>query len=181
MDLLLELLLVLLLLPLLNVLITSLLLRAPLYLLYNLHDKIHTVAAEAAAPATYPWIHGFIYFIMNHIFNYKMKNSHGLLNGRVRSTWILQVQTKFVCSCVYNCWVLWQEWVATAYTSYWWHPFVGCALSAWSAFFSNHWPLSILASHISRVSYDLFVIYQGFLCIWGSYMLKVLIVWGHCI
>ena len=43
-------------------------LRAPLYI----HDKVHTVAAEAAAPAATPaadpWIHGSIFFIMNHIF-----------------------------------------------------------------------------------------------------------------
>ena len=51
-------------------------LRALLYL----HDKVHTVAAEAAAPAASqaaalaaapaagPWIHGSIFFIMNHIF-----------------------------------------------------------------------------------------------------------------
>ena len=51
-------------------------LRAPL----DVRDKVHTAAAEAAAPAAAPaaalaaapaadpWIHGSIFFIMNHIF-----------------------------------------------------------------------------------------------------------------
>ena len=59
-------------------------LRALLYL----HDKVHTVAAEAAAPAAAPaaalaaapeadpWIHGSIFFIMNHLlFNEITNNS----------------------------------------------------------------------------------------------------------
>ena len=54
-------------------------LRAPL----NVRDKIHTAAAPAAAPAAAeapapaadPWIHGSIFFIMNHIFYNEMKNS----------------------------------------------------------------------------------------------------------
>ena len=53
--------------------------RSPL----DVRDKIHTVAAEAAAPAAAlaaalaaapaadPWIHGFISFIMNHIFYFE--------------------------------------------------------------------------------------------------------------
>ena len=53
-------------------------------LLY-LHDKVHTVAAEAAAPAAAlaaalaaapaadPWIHGSIFFIMNHMIFCIMK------------------------------------------------------------------------------------------------------------
>ena len=59
----------------------------PLRALLYLHDKVHTVAAEASAPAAAPaaalavapaadpWIHGFISFIMNHIFYYEMKNT----------------------------------------------------------------------------------------------------------
>ena len=41
---------------------------------------MHTAAAEAAAPpaaapAADPWIHGSIFFIMNHIFYYEMKSN----------------------------------------------------------------------------------------------------------
>ena len=51
-------------------------LRAPL----DVRDKVHTAAAEPAAPAAAPaaalaaapaadaWIHGSIFFVMNHIF-----------------------------------------------------------------------------------------------------------------
>ena len=44
---------------------------APVYV----HDKIHAAAGLAAAPAAYPWIHGSIFFILNHIFYYEMKNN----------------------------------------------------------------------------------------------------------
>ena len=58
-------------------------LRAPL----DVHDKVHTVAAEAAAPAAAPaaalaaapaadpWIHGYVSFMMKHIFYDEMKNT----------------------------------------------------------------------------------------------------------
>ena len=48
---------------------------APVYV----HDKIHAAAAPAAglaaAPAADPWIHGSIFFILNHIFYYEMKSN----------------------------------------------------------------------------------------------------------
>ena len=50
-------------------------LRAPL----DVRDKVHTAAAEAAAPAAAlaadPWIHGSIFFMMNHFLYNEMKNS----------------------------------------------------------------------------------------------------------
>ena len=54
-------------------------LRAPL----DVRDKVYTAAAEAAAPAAPlaaapaadPWIHGSIFFIMNHTFYNEMKNT----------------------------------------------------------------------------------------------------------
>ena len=57
-------------------------LRAPL----DVRDKVHTASAEAAAPAAAPaaalaaapaadpWIHGSIFFNMNHIFYNETKN-----------------------------------------------------------------------------------------------------------